>query len=108
MNTFKIGAAAAGVVKFFTRGRAYRNAAIRRAAKSVWSAIVGTLKVILGSVAVVAWLIALVVAVGSIFASGGTALPFWLVAWLVWDACEKDRARDRAAMQAQIDAMRRH
>jgi hypothetical protein len=53
MNTYNIGAAAAGVVKFFTRGNAYRKSAAIRAVKSLGSAVFGTVKALLCVIAVI-------------------------------------------------------
>jgi hypothetical protein len=100
MNTYNIGAAAAGIVKFVTRGNAYRKSAAVRAVKSLGSAVFGTVKALLCVIAV----IGVILSVALILVmplSGGLSIPFWLIVWWAWN-------EDRAALKAQIDARLSH
>jgi hypothetical protein len=100
MNTYNIGAAAAGIVKFFTRGNAYRKSAAVRAVKSLGFTVFGTVKALLCVIAVIGVILSIVLILVMPL-SGGISIPFWLIVWWAWN-------EDRAAMQAQIDALHRH
>ncbi|BDC37896.1 hypothetical protein [Paraburkholderia terrae] len=100
-HSTRIGAFAAFVVKFCTRGNAYRKEAVLRGIRGVYSLLRGiaiALGVVLFAVSAIAIILMPV--------SGGISIPFWLVVWWAWNCVDQDRARDKAELQAQINALR--